>query len=560
MEFTEEQKAIFDFVAHGSGHGIIDAVAGAGKTTTIMECARYIPEDATALFCAFNNSIASEIRKKFQKRGMSHIVVKTMHALGLQILNENSHIGEKAKLQNNKYETLLRSPDLEEKFNPFIAQMSGERGGSFDHLFRRRLLNINQKFRLTLCGESFEEFREMVLKFRIFRGRAPEQLLSPEEKEQARINLMAFQECNRILLNAGNLLAQEKLIIDYTDMLYLPHLWRQQPFNKFHFLFVDECQDLSRSQFAIAAKYAKSNGRILAVGDPYQSIYGFTGADTESFERVQRYTQATPLTLTHSFRCPKKVIELAQKIRSDITGVKEEEGVVLEIDYDEFYKQLKPEDMVLSRFRMPLIRVLLKLINQEIKVFVNHAEVLEIVNELKSLFTEEEWQTPITSYPNQFITLRGKVIARRGEMIEKEYEWVTDPAVRYAIIKREVEHLRDVMLSLTNSYLRWQEFCQTPFEIVAQLKERMTDRKGAVVLSTIHRAKGLENRRVFLLEANRLPHMPSGAQKWEYIQEKNLLYVALTRSLQELYLINFDGVLEQEIEHSLYDLLPEFLI
>ncbi len=560
MDFTEEQKAIFDFVAHGSGHGIIDAVAGAGKTTTIMECARYIPEDATALFCAFNNSIAGEIRRKFQKRGMSNIVVKTMHALGLQILNENSHIGERAKLQNNKYETLLRSPDLEEKLNPFIAQMSGERGGSFDHLFRRRLLDINQKFRLTLCGESFEEFHEMVLKFRIFRGRIPEQLLSPEEKEQARINLMAFQECNRILLNAGNLLAQEKLIIDYTDMLYLPHLWRQQPFNKFHFLFVDECQDLSRSQFEIATKYAKSDGRILAVGDPYQSIYGFTGADTESFERVQRYTQATPLTLTHSFRCPKKVIERAQKIRSDITGVKEEEGVVLEIDYDEFYKQLKPEDMVLSRFRMPLIRVLLKLINQEIKVFVNHAEVLEIVNELKSLFTEEEWQTPITSYPNQFITLRDKVIARRGEMIEKEYEWVTDPAVRYAIIKRQVEHLRDVMFSLTNSYQRWQEVCQTPFEIVAQLKERMTDRKGAVVLSTIHRAKGLENRRVFLLEANRLPHIPSGAQKWEYIQEKNLLYVALTRSLQELYLINFDGVLEQEIEQSLYDLLPEFLI
>lgn len=76
MDFTEEQKAIFDFVAHGSGHGIIDAVAGAGKTTTIMECARYIPEDATALFCAFNNSIAGEIRRKFQKRGMSNIVVK----------------------------------------------------------------------------------------------------------------------------------------------------------------------------------------------------------------------------------------------------------------------------------------------------------------------------------------------------------------------------------------------------------------------------------------------------------------------------------------------------
>ncbi|MEL6973551.1 MAG: ATP-dependent helicase, partial [Bacteroidota bacterium] len=61
MQYTPEQLAVFDFVQNGSGHGIIDAVAGAGKTTTIMRSTDYVPAEAKILFCAFNNSIAKEI-------------------------------------------------------------------------------------------------------------------------------------------------------------------------------------------------------------------------------------------------------------------------------------------------------------------------------------------------------------------------------------------------------------------------------------------------------------------------------------------------------------------
>ena len=65
MKFTTEQKRIFQFVSQESGHGIIDAVAGAGKTTTIMECARFVKNKHSILFCAFNNSISKEIARKF---------------------------------------------------------------------------------------------------------------------------------------------------------------------------------------------------------------------------------------------------------------------------------------------------------------------------------------------------------------------------------------------------------------------------------------------------------------------------------------------------------------
>ena len=96
--------AVFDFVQEGEGHGIINAVAGAGKTTTIMECARFVPDADKALFCAFNTSIAKEIAKKFRRKGIHSIAVRTIHAPGRQILVSNNSTGYELKLNNRSYE------------------------------------------------------------------------------------------------------------------------------------------------------------------------------------------------------------------------------------------------------------------------------------------------------------------------------------------------------------------------------------------------------------------------------------------------------------------------
>src|SRR5690606_20220220 len=99
-------------------------------------------------------------------------------------------------------------------------------------------------------------------------------------------------------------------------------------------LFIDECQDLSRSQLAVALKYAKRGGRILSVGDPFQSIYGFTGADIKSFSTIEKTTKANKLPLTVCFRCPKSVIEMAKEFRSDISGNKNYDGIITEIELE----------------------------------------------------------------------------------------------------------------------------------------------------------------------------------------------------------------------------------
>ena len=93
MDYTSEQLAIFEFVKSGKGHAMINAVAGAGKTTTIMGCANYVNDLSKTLFCAFNRSIRNEIADKFTRAGMNEITVKTMHRLGFDILMDTRFNG-----------------------------------------------------------------------------------------------------------------------------------------------------------------------------------------------------------------------------------------------------------------------------------------------------------------------------------------------------------------------------------------------------------------------------------------------------------------------------------
>jgi superfamily II DNA or RNA helicase len=75
INFTREQKNIFEFIKSGEEHGIIDAVAGAGKTTTIMECSKYVMDKTDILFCAFNKSIQTEIVRKFSIQRLNQVTI-----------------------------------------------------------------------------------------------------------------------------------------------------------------------------------------------------------------------------------------------------------------------------------------------------------------------------------------------------------------------------------------------------------------------------------------------------------------------------------------------------
>src|SRR5262249_33890650 len=96
--------------------------------------------------------------------------------------------------------------------------------------------------------------------------------------------------------------------VDFDDQLWLP-VQLTLPVETYDNLLIDECQDLSRLQQALAFRAAPT-GRIVPVGDPQQAVNGFAGADAQSVPRLAELLTGSsrglldcPLSIT--FRCPR---------------------------------------------------------------------------------------------------------------------------------------------------------------------------------------------------------------------------------------------------------------
>lgn len=546
FEPTEAQKKIYEFVENGSGNGIIDAVAGAGKTTTLMGCIQHVPNPYDTLFCAFNRSIRKEIQHKFQQMG-KNVAVKTNHALGLQILRGKMQVD----LNDDKYKLILHDKGFFKLIEHEVDAILGyqhvmslskireieEKRASVDdasiiHLFNFSkevlnyviglLLEINDKYRLTLCEDTPEAYWQMGDHFGIFD--------SNKTYHYHREELEHFFRAHQTILKEGNEMAKSQGIIDYVDMLYLPHFLDLYPLIHYGFIFVDECQDLSRAQIEIVSKYLKPSGRVLAVGDPYQSIYGFAGADSDSFDRVKNLFNCQLLLLSDCFRCPVDVITIAQKIREDIKGFKTEAGVVVRLKKNQVLSRLIPGDLVISRRKEPLYEIAMKLVNNNVKVHLHPDEVDEMIGDYKSYFTPKELRMKLTD--DMIEDFLGKIEHRNISRIEKECANL-DSAIRSVRIKEAVNMLRGSLDFFLDKYIDWQ--LNTINSILVRLKETLRYLgDDAIRISSIHRAKGLENDRVFILEYNKLPM--GAIRPWQQIQERNLHYVAVTRPRKELYL------------------------
>src|SRR5690606_30136961 len=121
MTPTPEQEKIYNFIKLDSNHGIIDAVAGSGKTTTIIESIGFVDKNKSLLFCAFNKSIRDEIQDRVSKKGNDNIVVKNLHQLGYEILKSNNELPYIVKPR--KYNDLIaRSVESYNK-KPFLLYL-----------------------------------------------------------------------------------------------------------------------------------------------------------------------------------------------------------------------------------------------------------------------------------------------------------------------------------------------------------------------------------------------------------------------------------------------------
>jgi superfamily I DNA/RNA helicase len=171
------------------------------------------------------------------------------------------------------------------------------------------------------------------------------------------------------------------------------------------------------------------------------------------------------------------------------------------------------------------------------------------------LFRHEELQMLIPQILGGFPEVKRDALKRATWVIRKDAERIVDSVERKMYIEEQTDYVEQRLEFLHRKYEAWKADCHTLSQIIERIRQYVSSETESIRLSTIHRAKGLENDRVFILAYDELPFQHLEQKDWERVQETNLMYVAVTRAKKELYLVK-SPIVETLQERSLFEVLP----
>ena len=479
------QKAIFDFAKNGEGNALIEACAGGSKTTVLVELSKLIPQSQSSIFLAFNKHIAEHLTTRIP----SNVPAKTFHSLCYGALA--NYYGCQLKVESNKNYKILKTILKDDGFKLY------EQGAS-------RLSSLAKNHGV---GILIPDTKETWLNLIAYHGIT--------EKEYPDLSESDYVELSRMLFKKS--LEKYEESIDFDDMIYLC-LLHPVEFKKYDWILVDESQDVSGCQIEIIKKIVGVKSRVFFVGDSKQSIYSFRGADVNSMDILGKHFSCTKLPLSISYRCPKSVVKLAQRLVPDIEwrdGAPEGKvDWIREFDAHIF----NPTDMILCRNTKPLIQLAYNLISENVGC---HILGKDIGNSLVKIVEKSKVET----------------IAELIPKLQNSFDRLVDKNVRNNVQSSIAEDNLACVIFLAKRLNG-----KSVKDLVAAINKMFDDsRTGILTLSTVHKAKGLEFDRVFILDRKR--YMPSkrATLPHQIQQEKNIEYVAITRAKKELYFISSAG-------------------
>jgi DNA helicase-2/ATP-dependent DNA helicase PcrA len=477
--WSEQQHAIFDWFKSSRinkrlcQHLIVRARAGTGKTTTIVEGVNHAPEE-NIILCAFNKRIAVELEARVNN---PNVTVKTLHAIGFGIIREYVRKVRVAKgdARERALSMAVCGPNTPDTILKLVSKL---------HTKAREIVPYaNTPFLLEPLAEQFE--------------------CAPEYFWQAQgydLQYVLDKACEAMNLAA----TQDVTEIDFADMIFLP-VRRGWAAPRYNLVVVDEAQDMTAAQLMLARQIMALDGRVCVVGDDHQAIYGFRGADSKSLDRLKSELAAGELRLTATYRCGRKIVTEASRFVDDfVAGPNNSEGEVLTIVREDLTAKVGYGDFILSRLNAPLAGYAMQLLREKRRARIAGRDIGQ---HLKTLVRK---------------------LAKGAQDVEtflvrvREHEEKTRK--RYLALKWEskLAELEDMVETVSHI----AEGCNTVGEMEGVIDLLFTDDglgdKGMITLSSVHKAKGLEADKVFVLAWT----LRTGKSQ----EEDNIHYVAVTRA------------------------------
>lgn len=263
---------------------IVAAGAGCGKTSTLRMAAKVLPESRVR-YTAFNRSVVEDARRVMP----GSVKCQTMHAIAY------GHSRDFIRAKGDRIEGSWRAGDL----------------------FRA----LRDRNHVPICAES-QQIRLIAKAVRWF-CQSSDAEIGPEHVDKDELTRLLVQHCGRHGLEVPHepeSVAQDFVpcIVDDARRLWAKANDPSHPLPPTHevtlkrlqldrvgipcdALFFDECQDVSPVMLAVVLDSLARGTRVVAVGDPAQSIYGFTGA-VDAIPRLRTIPGAVELPLSHSWR------------------------------------------------------------------------------------------------------------------------------------------------------------------------------------------------------------------------------------------------------------------
>jgi superfamily I DNA/RNA helicase len=326
-----------------------------------------------------------------------------------------------------------------------------------------------------------------------------------------------------MLAAASRLLAEcnASPLCDFDDLLYRA-VARAIPLPRYDLVLVDEAQDCCPIQIAILRKILNKGGRVVAVGDTAQAIYGFRGAMSDSMDKLAEAFDAAPLPLSITYRCAADIVALAAEFAPIEPAPNAPKGKVSAPD-SWALSSLCPADMVICRTNAPLLKLAYALVRARKPVLVMGREIgaglVSLINKLQ---------------PKGIDGLLEKLGAWQDRETLKLQARDAGEA-QIATVADKADSIRVVIDGLPENERTVPALCRAIEGLFSGGPE------GKVILASIHKSKGLEAERVYILNWSAMPSRWA-KQEWQKQGERNLQYVAITRAKSELFLVEADDM------------------
>ena len=491
MNYSTNQLNIFNWVSNGSGNAIVIARAGSGKTFTALHAMKKM--GGSVISMTLNKKNAVELQEKIATMQLNHCKGSTFHAEGFANLkNRLGHI----KVNNSKVYFIADKYLItreERQIMPFVLKM----------------VTLAKQAGFGITGlEPINNTQAWVGLY----GHYDVSLDSELGLEDA------IEICKKVLTDSNRDTKQ----IDFDDMVYLPVLL-DFPIKKYDWVIIDEAQDTNAVRKLMAQRMLNPTSRFLAIGDDKQAIYGFTGAEADSMEIIKETFKCESYTLPICYRCDTSIINRAKFLVPDIAAREDAgEGVSRVEKYDDFVNKIldynfTEDDGIVCRNNAPIVSLAFKFIRRGIGCRIEGRDIgkslINLCGKWKKITCINEFTTKLVSY------------------FDKEFEKAT---------RVKMQILEDKMQTMIVLIERATELGYTKVTQLQDLIDGMFSDYGdkglpkVVTLSSIHKAKGLEWKRCFMLGNDSLIPSKYAVMGWQQEQEDNLKYVAITRAMHEL--------------------------